>query len=95
MSLQFATLEPLKERLIHIEDELKEAIKRVNEIEKISQTEDINALLKKANEISAIKKTWSREMIAHAGNRLMEECRAEAIAKGIAIKDEREATIGD
>lgn len=95
MSLQFHAVESLKERLIHIENEVSEAIKRVDEIEKIDQREAVRDVLEKADEVSDLKRTWPREMIVQAGNQLMEECRSEAIAKGIAIESEKEAAIGD
>jgi len=95
MSLQFHAVESLKERLIHIDDEVREAIKRVDELEKIGRREGAKYVLEKADEIKALKRTWPREMIARAGDRLMEECRFEAVAKGIAIDNEREAAIGD
>jgi hypothetical protein len=56
---------------------------------------DVNLLIDEADKMKSIRKGWSREMIAEEGNRLMEECRSYAIAKGIALDDEGEAAIGD
>ena len=51
--------------------------------------------IRRAAQLARERKDWTREMHVEHGRRVMEEARADAIARGIAIEDEREAAIGD
>lgn len=51
--------------------------------------------IRRAAQLARERKDWTREMHVEHGRRIMEEARADAIARGIAIEDEREAAIGD
>ena len=93
--LQFQELESLKQKLVHIEFEVKEAYRWVDRLEKTNEEGRIENILKQADKLNTLRGNWSREMIAEQGNRLMEECRTEAIDKGIAISDEKEIVVGD
>ncbi|HID64777.1 MAG TPA: hypothetical protein EYP49_18830 [Anaerolineae bacterium] len=51
--------------------------------------------IRRAAQLARERKDWTREMHVERGRRVMEAARADAIARGIAIEDEREAAIGD
>jgi prevent-host-death family protein len=52
-------------------------------------------LIRKAAQIAWERRDWTPEMTVEAGRRALERARADAIARGIAIEDEREAAVGD
>lgn len=52
-------------------------------------------LIRKAAQIVWERRDWTPEMTVEAGRRDMERARIEAIARGIAIEDEREAAADD
>jgi len=52
-------------------------------------------VIRRAAQLARERKDWTREMHVEHGRRVMEETRADAIARGIAIEDEREAAIDD
>ena len=52
-------------------------------------------LIRRAAQIAWARRDWTPEMTAEAGRRALERARADAIARGIAIEDEREAAVGD
>ena len=52
-------------------------------------------VIRRAAQLVRERKDWTREMHIEHGRRVMEAARADAIARGIAIEDEREAAIGD
>lgn len=87
-------IQELKERLSHIEDEIGRIRSKVLQMEEL-EWGDIPSVIDEAEKVGWVRKGWSPEMIAEEGNRLMEECRSYAIAKGIALDDEGEAAIGD
>ena len=87
-------IQDLKEKLSHVEEEIGQIRSRILQIEDL-EWGDVNFLIEEAENMGRIRKGWSREMIAEEGNRLMEECRSYAIAKGIALGGELEAAIGD
>ena len=87
-------IQELKEKLSHVEDEVGQIRSKILQMEELKWG-DVIPLIEEAEKMSRVRKGWSREMIAEEGNRLMEECRSYAIAKGIALGDEGEAAIGD
>ena len=87
-------VQELKERLSHVEDEIGQIRSGILQMEELAWG-DVPLLIEEAEKVGRVRKHWSREMIAEEGNRLMEECRSYAIAKGIALEDEGEAAIGD
>ena len=87
-------VQELKERLSHVEDEIGRIRSGIIQMEAL-EWGDVPLLIEEAQKVGQVRKHWSREMIAEEGNRLMEECRSYAIARGIALEDEREAAIGD
>jgi hypothetical protein len=52
-------------------------------------------LIRRAAQIAWERRDWTPEMTVEAGRRDMERARIEAIARGIAIEDEREAAVDD
>ena len=52
-------------------------------------------LIRRAAQIAWERRDWTPEMTVEAGRRDMERARIEAIARGIAIEDKREAAVGD
>ena len=52
-------------------------------------------LIRRAAQIAWERRDWTPEMTVEAGLRDMERARIEAIARGIAIEDEREAAVDD
>lgn len=56
---------------------------------------ELRQTLREAAHIAWERRHWTREMFVAAGERSLERARADAIARGIAIEDEREAAIGD
>jgi len=51
--------------------------------------------IRRAAQLARERKDWTREMTVEQGRRDLEQARADAIARGIAIEDEREAAVGD
>ena len=52
-------------------------------------------LIRRAAQIAWERRDWTPEMTVEAGRRDMERARIEAIARGIAIENEREAAVDD
>ena len=52
---------------------------------------ELRQTLREAARIAWERRHWTREMFVEAGERSLERARADAIARGVAIHDEREA----
>lgn len=93
--LQVQEFESLKQKLTHIGFEVKEVYEWIDNLERINKKEQVNNILRQADELNVLRRNLPKEMISEQGNQLMEKCRAEAIDRGIAITEEKEAAIGD
>jgi len=56
---------------------------------------ELRQTLRETARIAWERRGWTQEMFIEAGERALERARADAIARGIAIEDEREAATGD
>lgn len=56
---------------------------------------ELRQTLREAARIAWERRHWTREMFAEAGERDLAQAQADAIARGVAIHDEREAAYGD
>ena len=64
-------------------------------IQQLNRKEKVAQIVRRAERLAAQRKHWTREQHVDCLLKVMGEIQQEAIAKGVAIDDEREAAIDD
>ena len=64
-------------------------------IQQLNQKGEIDQIVRKAERLAAQRKSWSREQHIDHLLEVIEGIQQEAVEKGVAIDDEREAAIDD